>query len=258
MFGGRGNDPNAQTENIGDDPIKASNYGLKNLRIVAKKLPDWTLNENSNYDDLEELYGEMISVYRRYIYHVHNIIGGVNQTLHHTNQKEVKTYSNTPKTKQLDALSFLNRELWNTPKWLMEPSLVSEIKSEGSLKTIQNLQRAALNRLLSEKKLNRMLSTSQTLVGNGLGVNDLLNTLFDNIFENKTQPDASKRTLQLNFINQIKKLQKEEKVHPEIKSMLNGLKSNINKWAKKKKRTSNQILKTHFQYCYEQSSDISY
>ena len=75
MFGGRGNDPNAQTENIGDDPIKASTYGLSNLKIVAKNLMDWTLSPNYNYDDLAELYGEMVGVYRRYIYHVHSMIG---------------------------------------------------------------------------------------------------------------------------------------------------------------------------------------
>ncbi len=72
MFGGRGNDPNAQTENIGDDPIKASKYGLSNLKIVAKNLMNWTLSPNDTYADLNELYGEMIGVYRRYIYHVHN------------------------------------------------------------------------------------------------------------------------------------------------------------------------------------------
>ena len=38
MFGGYGNDPNSQTENIGDDPIKASMYGIKNLKIVADKV----------------------------------------------------------------------------------------------------------------------------------------------------------------------------------------------------------------------------
>ena len=81
MFGSYGNDPDSQTENIGNDPIKASYYGLKNLKIVAKNLEKWTTNEGSNYEDLNELYQELIGVYRRYIYHVASIIGGVNETI---------------------------------------------------------------------------------------------------------------------------------------------------------------------------------
>ena len=80
MFGGYGNDPNSQTENIGDDPVKASMYGIKNLKIVAENLKDWTVEPNENYNELEELYGELIGVYRRYIYHVHSLVGGIYDT----------------------------------------------------------------------------------------------------------------------------------------------------------------------------------
>ena len=81
MFGSGGNDPDTQTENIGDDPIKASEYGLKNLKIVAKNLENWTTTEGQSYEDLNELYNELIGVYRRYIYHVIRMVGGVNETL---------------------------------------------------------------------------------------------------------------------------------------------------------------------------------
>ena len=59
-------DPQSQTECIGDDPIKASNYGLKNLKYVSKNLPSWTSDITNNYQDLEELYGELLGVYSRY------------------------------------------------------------------------------------------------------------------------------------------------------------------------------------------------
>ena len=255
MFGGRGYDPDSQTENIGNDPVRASEYGLKNLKIVAKNLPKWTLAEGSNYDDLEELYGEMIGVYRRYIYHVHTLVGGVNETRHNTNQKGVYTYKNTSKSDQLSALNFLNRELWDTPSWLMNPALISNIKNEGSLNLIQNLQRSALNRFLSERLLNRMLSTSQTLVGDALNVDELLQTLFNNIFESRAQPDSFERALQLNFIMQVKELKTAEKLHPEVKALLTSLQADVNKWAKKKRGISDKTLKSHFQYCYKESSE---
>ena len=70
-------DPQSQTECIGDDPIAASDYGLKNLKYVAKNLPSWTSDQTNNYQDLEELYGELIGVYSRYIGHVVTNVGGV-------------------------------------------------------------------------------------------------------------------------------------------------------------------------------------
>lgn len=70
-------DPQSQTECIGNNPIKASDYGLKNLRYVAKNLSDWTSDVTNNYEDLDELYGELLSVWSRYIGHVVNNIGGV-------------------------------------------------------------------------------------------------------------------------------------------------------------------------------------
>ena len=36
MFGSSWGDPNSQTENIGDDPVIASKYGLSNLKISQK------------------------------------------------------------------------------------------------------------------------------------------------------------------------------------------------------------------------------
>ena len=89
MFGSYGNDPNSQTENIGDDPVKASNYGLKNLKYVSKNIEDWTTKDGASYEDLNELYGELISVYRRYIYHVISLIGGVNETLMNKGQEAI-------------------------------------------------------------------------------------------------------------------------------------------------------------------------
>ncbi|MCB0847830.1 MAG: zinc-dependent metalloprotease, partial [Bacteroidetes bacterium] len=82
MFGsGRGGiDPTSQTENIGDDNVKASTYGLENLKIVAANLIAWTTEEGESYEELDELYGELGGVWSRYIGHVVPNIGGVYET----------------------------------------------------------------------------------------------------------------------------------------------------------------------------------
>ena len=246
MFGGRGNDPNAQTENIGDDPIKASTYGLKNLKIVAENLKDWTSIPDKNYDDLNELFGELIGVYRRYIYHVHSMVGGVYKTLHTVKQNNVSTYKNVPKEKQEAALRFLNQYLWKTQNWLLNRDLITEISGEGELLKIQNLQRAALNRLLSTRDLNRMVSTLTTVAGEGLSPTGLLNILYNDIIVSPKNLDVSQMSLQLHLVDQLQKMLLDDKLQVVIKSDVRELLSKINKSSKRKSRTQNIGLKTHY------------
>ena len=248
MFGGYGNDPNSQTENIGDDPVKASMYGIKNLKIVAENLMKWTLKPTENYNDLNEIYAELISVYRRYIYHVHNIIGGIYNTPHNSNQKGVATYLNVDISKQKEALNFLEKNLWNTQTWLMNKEVISQIKSEGILNSIQDLQISALNNFLSVKKLNRILSTQKSLKGNALSVDQLLDNLFDVLVKKVSNPDLFEQRLQLHFVERINTLMTEKELNSSIKGLLLELKNNIHTLAKRKSIFSKGKKKAHYNY----------
>ena len=249
MFGSYGNDPDSQTENIGDDPVKASYYGLKNLKIVVKNIERWITNERSDYEDLNELYQELISVYRRYIYHVVSIIGGVNETIMNKGQEGIP-YVNVSKEKQLDAIRFLNENLWISPKWLYEKNLISKIKKEGSLKLISNLQKSVFNRIIGVKTLNRMLSTENTLEGNGLKVYDLLSTVFNNLTFEINKPDILEREIQKNLIVQINKLINNEKLIPEVKGLIIDKKNYLIKYFKSKRKGVDGIYRIHYDYCY--------
>ena len=249
MFGGYGNDPNSQTENIGDDPVKASMYGIKNLKIVANNLENWILEPNANYEDLNEIYGELISVYRRYIYHVHGIIGGIYNTTHNSNQTGVITYLNTDVSKQREALLFLEDNLWKTQNWLMKKELVSKIKGEGVLNSFQDLQIGALNRFLSVSKLNRMLSAQESLLGNALTVEQLLQSLFKAIATKSfIEEDLFEQRLQLHFVDRINLLMEEKDLNPTIKGLLMQLKNDFYKLSKRKTRFAKGKKKAHFNY----------
>ena len=248
MFGGNGNDPNSQTENIGDNPAKASMYGIKNLKIVANNLMKWTVEPNENYSELNELYGELIGVYRRYIYHVLSLVGGVYDTPHNENQKGVTRFVNVDSKKQTEALSFLEKNLWNTQNWLMKSEMISQIKGEGVLNSIQGLQIGALNRLLNTDKLNRMLSSKQTLKGDALSVNELIENLFETLIKKPSNPDVSEQRLQLYFVERIDMLMEEKDINPTIKSFLLQIKNDIYSFAKRKSRSSNVLSKSHYKY----------
>ena len=249
MFGGYGNDPNSQTENIGDDPVKASMYGLKNLKIVADNLMGWTVEQNENYNELNEIYNELLGVYRRYIYHVHSLVGGIYDTPHNQNQKGVIRYVNVDKNKQIEALRFLEKNLWNTQNWLMEKELISQIKDEGVLNSLQNIQLGALNRFLNVNKLNRMLSAQESLIGNALTVQELMDNLFKSLYKKSSNnADLSEQRLQLYFIERIEMLMDEEKLNPAIKSTLLDTKNKIHKFAKRNSGYGNKSSKAHYKY----------
>ena len=244
MFGGYGNDPNSQTENIGDDPVKASMYGISNLKIVAKNLKEWTTEPKENYNELDELYGELIGVYRRYVYHVLNLVGGIYDTPHNENQNGVVRYVNVDIDKQMEALNFMEKNLWNTQNWLMDKSLISQIRAEGVLGLLQGLQLSAFNRLLSVSKLNRMLSAGESLEGNPLSVQGLINNLFETIVKKPENPDLSEQRLQIHFLQRIDELMGEEKLNPSIKSFLLDTKNKIHKLAKRKGGSHYKYLKS--------------
>ena len=249
MLGSSWGDPNSQTENIGDDPIKASAYGLKNLKIVANNFMDWIYEPDKDYTDLDEIYGELLGVYSRYVFHVIGIVGGINQTLHNTNQDDVFTYVNVDKSYQIKALSFLDKELWKTPNWLRNKKIISQINNLDGLYKIEKIQERAINSLLSTNRLNKILSASKTIEGNALEFQNLMDILFESIIDNISPTDQFSRNLQITFTNKMNSLILEKDLEGVIKSKALSIKRRINKFSERKSRSSSRdLIKDHYSY----------
>ena len=249
MFGSSWGDPNSQTENIGNDPVLASNYGLKNLKIVSDNLIDWTYEPDKSFSDLDELYEELLGVYSRYIFHVVTIIGGVNETIINTNQGENYTYKNVSKKEQQRALRFLDKELWKTPLWLLNKSIISQTNNSDGLYRIERIQERVINSLFSNSRLNRMLSSEKSIEGNSLSYNELFDDVFNSIFGNINPDDTVERNLQLFFTKKIISLFSEKDLKDVIKSKALSVKRDINKFASRKIRAnSDKILADHFEH----------
>jgi hypothetical protein len=156
-FGNQGSsfDPSSQTEDIGNDAMKASTYALKNLKIVCDNLENWTSEKTNNFDDLEELYDELLSCWNRYIGHVATNIGGVYETYKKPSQTG-DIYSNVPKVKQQEALKWLQENAFNSPTWLVNTSILKNTDYTGYLENFRNLQVRTLNRILSLETLGRL------------------------------------------------------------------------------------------------------
>ncbi|WP_127137529.1 zinc-dependent metalloprotease [Flagellimonas oceanensis] len=156
-------DPSSQTEDLGDDAIKASLYGIENLKRIVPKLIEWTTEDGENYDDLETMYGHVVSQFRRYMGHVSNNIGGVYE-YHKTADQEGAVYTYVNKEHQKDAMEFMQEQLFETPEWLIDQNIFNKIEYSGSIERIRATQESYLNTMLQLGKLARIIE-NETLNG---------------------------------------------------------------------------------------------
>ncbi len=96
-------DPSSQTEDLGDDAVKASNYGIANLKRIVPKLIDWTYEEGKNYDDLSTLFDQVFGQFNRYMGHVRSNIGGVYQ-YNKTYEQEGAVFTHVSKNRQSNSM----------------------------------------------------------------------------------------------------------------------------------------------------------
>ncbi|MBA2291211.1 MAG: zinc-dependent metalloprotease [Gemmatimonadales bacterium] len=157
--GSNGVDPRAQTEDIGDDPVRASRYGIANLKRVVPMLPEWTATPGEDWSDLAELHGELVSSYARYVGHVVTVVGGVYRTTKASDQAG-PVYDPVPPARQRDAVRFLAEEVFTTPTWLVDPSVLRRFEATGALNRIRAQQQSVVNALLDAGRLSRMQETA--------------------------------------------------------------------------------------------------
>lgn len=199
---GNSADPRSQSEDLGDNAMKASEYGIKNLKRILVKLPEWTKEEGDKYDNLENMYGQLVSQFSRYMGHVLRNVGGVYETPKSIEQNG-EVYEEVPKTLQKDAISFLNTQLFETPNWLLDKNILNEFSNPIGTELIQNTQTGVLNSLITGARLGRMISASNRFGKQAYTADDMLTDVKKGIFEElvtKKPIDNYRRNLQKSFI----------------------------------------------------------
>jgi hypothetical protein len=121
------NDSRCQTEDLGDDAVKAGEYGIRNLRRIITQIPQWTYQSNDIYNtNASELYNQLLTQFSRYLMHAKRNIGGVYKDFKTVDQQG-EVYVNVTKEKQKEVLDFLDRHILTEPTWLIQPSYVSRL-----------------------------------------------------------------------------------------------------------------------------------
>ena len=205
-FGGEGTgeDPRAQTEDLGDNSVKASEYGLKNLRRVMENLPQWTKEENDKYDDLAMMYSQVQSQFTRYQNHVMKNIGG----RYVNNMPGQEPLTNVPKARQKEALEYLGRHVFDAPEWLYPQTIINKVGADP-VSQQNSRQENVLGRLLGGYILNK-LGNQAALDKNAYPVEEYLNDLFAVVWkplnDNSEWKNMERRNLQRAYISQLNTL----------------------------------------------------
>lgn len=176
-FGDRsGIDPTSLTEAIGDDAMRASRYGIANLRRIVPNLVTWTYQEREDYAELEELYGQVIGQWNRYMGHVAANIGGVTQT-RKTYGQEGRVFDFVPESVQREAMRFFAEEAFDPPTWLVDENVLGRIENVGTVERMRQIQVRVVNLVLDPGRMQRLIEAEARLGGSGYGLGEMLGDL---------------------------------------------------------------------------------
>lgn len=196
-----GYDPSAQTEDLSDDPVKASGYGLANLKRVVPNLLDWTATDGQGFDDLAEIYGELVGMWSRYARHVATNVGGVYQNRIASDQDGV-VYTPVDPDYQRQAMEFLVEHAFSTPQWLLDTDILQRIEHAGAVERIQRLQSGILSAVMNPAVVYR-LSEQAALQPRAYEPLDMLEDLRRGVWSELYQGgsiDAFRRALQRAYL----------------------------------------------------------
>ena len=194
-------DPRSQTEDLSDDAVKASGYGIKNLQRIIPQLTKWSKEDNEDYENLGAIYKQISTQFNRYMGHVSRNISGIYKT-----PKVVEdpgpVYQYEPKIKQVESVAFLNKQLFNTPNWLIDQDIFAKT-GINPLTVIGGIQDATLNRLMSANTLSKLIDAETAVGANAYKITDLLSDLKKGIWLelNSQQPiSVYRRNLQKSYV----------------------------------------------------------
>ncbi|WP_426274176.1 zinc-dependent metalloprotease [Chryseobacterium sp. S-02] len=195
-------DPRSQSEQVGDNAMIASTYGIKNLKRIIDNLEKWTQTPNEDYNNLGMMYDQVTTQFRRYAGHVSKYIGGQMETPK-TAEQSGAVYEPVAKKDQQEAMKFLQDNIFITPQWLLKKEIF-EKTGKTPVKTVEDIQTGVLARILSPMVLNNMYQM-ETIDQNTYTMVDLFSDLNSSIIK-KENPDVYGRNLQRNYVDNLIRL----------------------------------------------------
>ncbi len=229
-----GADPSALTEAIGDDAMRASDYGVDNLKRIVDNLTEWTFEEGEDYSQLEEIYGNVVSQWSRYMGHVVANVGGVVRTRKRQGQDGVP-YERVSADRQRRAMEYLNRQVFATPEWLVDADVLDRFQGTGALDLVRGRQAAALRQALNVERMKRLVEQEAFHGDDAYALGEMLDDLRTGVWSEASsggETDAYRRNLQRAYLERMGALMEDEDamrtdVAPFVRGQLAALRGEL-------------------------------
>lgn len=196
------NDPRNQSEDLGNDSMLASLYGIKNLKRIVPQILTWSYEPNKSYAGAGEIYSGVVSQFNRYLGHVTKNVAGIYSNSITVEQTDEIAREFVPANIQKRAIAFLNEQLFTTPEWLIDRQLMEKAKILP-VNVICSLQSGVLARLINKNTLDKM-SENEILNGKKAYTSaQMFNDLKKVIWSNLGQSDIYKRNMQKAYVENL-------------------------------------------------------
>jgi len=208
-------DPSAQSEDLGDNSMHASRYGLKNLKRIVPQVESWTYEEGQDYEKAGKMMMGIIGQWFTYANHVVTNVGGVYLDQPVYGEKK-SAYTHVEKAKQKDAVKYLIDDVIDIPEWLTKADIYNKtypIKESpiGDIEyapttLFRDLHARIFYSLLQKERLLRMLENEAKNGDKAYTVANMMNDLHKGIFKKTIKGyklNVFDRQSQKNFIDAL-------------------------------------------------------
>jgi len=158
---------------------------------------------------LQELYQRTVGQWRTEMSHVAVVVGGVLTQEKFVGQPGPR-FTPQSRQKQKDAVKFINDNVFKTPTFLNDLSIVRRVEAQGAITRITGAQTGVLNALLEPGRMNRLveLEATATQPGTTYPLTEMLDDVRGGVWTELTTPvpkiDAYRRSLQRAYLETVK------------------------------------------------------
>ena len=209
-------DPSSPSEALSDDPVRASEYGIANLKRIIPNLMEWTYQEGEDYSQLQELYNQVLGQWNRYMGHVVAVIGGVVRTAK-TMDQEGPVYEMVPADEQRAAMAFFAEQAFATPTWMLDEDILTRIEHAGIVDRIRQRQVGVINNVLNPGRMQRLIEAEARNGNEAYSLGEMMTDLREAVWTELPRGrsiEAYRRNLQRGYLERMEFLMTEEPTAP--------------------------------------------
>jgi hypothetical protein len=204
-------DPDDQSEDLGDDPVRATEYGIKNLKLIVKNLKEWTLEKYDPYYHYAGIYKTVQSQFRLYMIHLMRNISGAyhNEAIYGDGQSRFVFMS---KEKQKRALNYMLKTIYEYPSWITNKEVY---KVYGPTFDAREMQAKVMGWLVSSKIAIRLNAFEESDPKNAYTWKQYSNDVFNFIWKkslNNKKISINDKSLQTIYVENLIRIQTSDKI----------------------------------------------